>query len=483
MQQILQRYRELQDIIAILGVEELSEEDKQVVNRARRIEKFLSQPFIVAEAFTGKKGKVTPLDGDDPQLQGAVRRQVGPPARAGVHVRRRHRGGGGAGARSGDGQASRDRSERVETSLATRRTAHRARGPHGNRELQCVVVTPERALLDEPADFVALPLYDGELGVLPGRAPLIGRLGFGELRIRKGDQTQRFYVDGGFVQVRDNVVTRADVARHAGRGDQARRGAPGADQRPGGPETRRGDGRTGDAARRPAEGPRPDPHRRQPRRHQRLSGFRRYNRSPGTKDSLSLSRPGDPFMSTDIAVAEEPAPLVSETPPEPAPPVAPPEFGPVAKADRLVNLDFVRGVALLGILLVNVASFFGPFAALMGGRNYVASLPLADQVAVLFVTVLVTGKFISQFSMLFGYGLLGQVERAARRGEVAGRVRVRVGWACWRCSARSTRWGCGTATSCSSTPSLGVFVVLWRGNSAGSLLIIAGVLLGVPGAA
>src|SRR5262249_10309569 len=56
-----QRYRELQDIIAILGVEELSEEDKQVVHRARRIEKFLSQPFIVAEAFTNRPGKVTPL--------------------------------------------------------------------------------------------------------------------------------------------------------------------------------------------------------------------------------------------------------------------------------------------------------------------------------------------------------------------------------------------------------------------------------------
>jgi F-type H+-transporting ATPase subunit beta len=61
VQQILQRYRELQDIIAILGVEELSEEDKQVVARARRIEKFLSQPFIVAEAFTNRPGKVTPL--------------------------------------------------------------------------------------------------------------------------------------------------------------------------------------------------------------------------------------------------------------------------------------------------------------------------------------------------------------------------------------------------------------------------------------
>ena len=61
VQQILQRYRELQDIIAILGVEELSEEDKQVVARARRIERFLSQPFIVAEVFTGKAGKVTPI--------------------------------------------------------------------------------------------------------------------------------------------------------------------------------------------------------------------------------------------------------------------------------------------------------------------------------------------------------------------------------------------------------------------------------------
>src|SRR5476651_2290289 len=61
VQQILQRYRELQDIIAILGVEELSEEDKQVVNRARRIERFLSQPFLVAEVFTGKPGEITPL--------------------------------------------------------------------------------------------------------------------------------------------------------------------------------------------------------------------------------------------------------------------------------------------------------------------------------------------------------------------------------------------------------------------------------------
>jgi F-type H+-transporting ATPase subunit epsilon len=78
---------------------------------------------------------------------------------------------------------------------------------NSHRELHCVVVTPEKALLDEPADFVALPMFDGELGVLRGRAPLIGRLGYGELRLRRGTQTQRFFIEGGFAQVRDNTVT------------------------------------------------------------------------------------------------------------------------------------------------------------------------------------------------------------------------------------------------------------------------------------
>ena len=62
VQQTLQRYRELQDIIAILGVDELSEVDKVVVQRARRMERFLSQPFLVAEVFTGKPGEITPLE-------------------------------------------------------------------------------------------------------------------------------------------------------------------------------------------------------------------------------------------------------------------------------------------------------------------------------------------------------------------------------------------------------------------------------------
>ncbi|HKI20364.1 MAG TPA: ATP synthase F1 subunit epsilon [Isosphaeraceae bacterium] len=81
------------------------------------------------------------------------------------------------------------------------------RSKPGEKKIQCVVVTPEKTLFDELVDFVALPLYDGELGLLPGRAPLIGRLGFGELRTRTDNVVRRYFVDGGFAQVRHDVVT------------------------------------------------------------------------------------------------------------------------------------------------------------------------------------------------------------------------------------------------------------------------------------
>jgi F-type H+-transporting ATPase subunit beta len=62
VQELLQRYRELQDIIAILGMDELSDEDKLTVQRARKIQRFLSQPFFVAQAFTGTEGKYVKLE-------------------------------------------------------------------------------------------------------------------------------------------------------------------------------------------------------------------------------------------------------------------------------------------------------------------------------------------------------------------------------------------------------------------------------------
>ena len=62
VQRMLQRYKELQDIIAIMGMDELSEEDKLTVARARKVQRFLSQPFAVAEQFTGMEGKYVPLE-------------------------------------------------------------------------------------------------------------------------------------------------------------------------------------------------------------------------------------------------------------------------------------------------------------------------------------------------------------------------------------------------------------------------------------
>ena len=73
--------------------------------------------------------------------------------------------------------------------------------------MQVVIVTPEATALDVKAEFVALPLIDGEIGVLAGHAPTIGRLGFGEMRVRTGSDTTSYYVDGGFVQIADDMVS------------------------------------------------------------------------------------------------------------------------------------------------------------------------------------------------------------------------------------------------------------------------------------
>ena len=74
-------------------------------------------------------------------------------------------------------------------------------------QLQCIVVTPEETVLEESTSFVALPLYDGEIGIAPGHSPMIGRLGFGEMRLAVRDEAARYYLNGGFVQVADNTVT------------------------------------------------------------------------------------------------------------------------------------------------------------------------------------------------------------------------------------------------------------------------------------
>jgi F-type H+-transporting ATPase subunit epsilon len=80
-------------------------------------------------------------------------------------------------------------------------------GKHGDKRIQCIIVTPERTWLDELVDSVVLPAYDGELGILTGHTPVIARLGYGELRTKTAESVRRYFVDGGFAQVRDDVVT------------------------------------------------------------------------------------------------------------------------------------------------------------------------------------------------------------------------------------------------------------------------------------
>src|SRR5689334_10911895 len=88
----------------------------------------------------------------------------------------------------------------------------------GGRTLQCSVVTPEATVLETAASFVAMPLFDGEIGIAPGHSPFIGRLGYGELRVTEAGHTHRYYVDGGFVQVADNAVS--VLTNHAAAAEQ-----------------------------------------------------------------------------------------------------------------------------------------------------------------------------------------------------------------------------------------------------------------------
>ncbi len=74
-------------------------------------------------------------------------------------------------------------------------------------KLRLVIVTPERTLLDEPVSALRFPLYDGDIGILPGRLPLIGRLGTGELKLTSSSGERSFFIDGGFAQVQGSVIS------------------------------------------------------------------------------------------------------------------------------------------------------------------------------------------------------------------------------------------------------------------------------------
>jgi len=74
-------------------------------------------------------------------------------------------------------------------------------------DLRLVLVTPETTLLDTQVSTLRFPMFDGQIGILPGRLPLVGRLGYGELVLTTDQGTQEYFIDGGFVQVKQGVVS------------------------------------------------------------------------------------------------------------------------------------------------------------------------------------------------------------------------------------------------------------------------------------
>ena len=230
---VLQRYRDLQDIIAILGIDELSEDDKSTVARARRLQRFASQPFFVAEVFTGRPGAYV-----------SIKDTVASASRRSSKARRtrcpsRRSSWPAPSTTSGPTPRSWDRDRyprRVLSPDAPTASARYGAAPNARSAaarpappvddpwrdaspladlmpLLLEIVTPERLAYSDTVDSVVLPGSEGELGVLPHHAPLVSTLGVGELRIRKGGAEESFAIVGGFLQVRpDKVVVMAETA-------------------------------------------------------------------------------------------------------------------------------------------------------------------------------------------------------------------------------------------------------------------------------
>ena len=195
MQAVLQRYKELQDIIAILGMDELSEDDKLTVARARKVQRFLSQPFHVAEAFTGTKGAYVKLEDTIRSFEEILDGKHDDAAGAGVLHGRQHRRG------RGEGQAD------GEVAMA----------------LALEIVTPEQRVLSVQADEVRLPGVEGGFGVRPGHTPLVAALAAGELVYLSGGTPHRYAVGEGFAEVsNDHVRVLVEEALRADEIDAAR---------------------------------------------------------------------------------------------------------------------------------------------------------------------------------------------------------------------------------------------------------------------
>ena len=185
---MLQRYRDLQDIIAILGIDELSEEDKATVARARRLQRFMSQPFFVAEVFTGRPGKYVPIKDTVASFKEILEGKTDTLPEQAFFL-------------AGTIDDVRENAEKLERRLIDADPARDrdARAPRVYEdEVDSVIVPGHRGRARHPA---------------APRAAAVDRSASASCAIRKGGAEESFAIVGGFVQVRpDKVVVMAETA-------------------------------------------------------------------------------------------------------------------------------------------------------------------------------------------------------------------------------------------------------------------------------
>ena len=203
MQEILQRYKDLQDIIAILGIEELSDEDRLTVARARKVQRFLSQPFHVAEVFTGTPGEYVRLEDTVRGFQEIIEgKHDDLPEQAFYMV--------------GTIEAAVERGKAARGGLACRASG---------KKFDLSLVTPDGAAYEGQVEMIIVPGAIGEIGVLARHAPLIATLRAGSTRIHPGDGADVLeYATGpGFFQVlHDRAIALVDDAVEASQIDDDR---------------------------------------------------------------------------------------------------------------------------------------------------------------------------------------------------------------------------------------------------------------------
>ena len=197
VQQVLQRYKALQDIIAILGMDELSEEDKQIVARARKIERFLSQPFDVAAVFTGTPGVQVKIEDTVKGFKGIVEGKYDSLPEAAFYMVGTDRAGRGEGEEAG-----------CRGGLSVLRPGVAMATFHFE------LVSPDKVLFNGPAQSVLVPGNEGDFQVLSDHAPVMTSVRPGVVGIDDPQgKHRRVFVRGGFADAsKKGLILLAETA-------------------------------------------------------------------------------------------------------------------------------------------------------------------------------------------------------------------------------------------------------------------------------